>query len=154
MPRGRKRLVDDQVFAVGEVTCIDMSVSFGVGRIDRFGSTPWSEVIQIDVRCRLLDWNYKGVTELAISLHRERRFEDPLRIREFEEKPLDGIGLLETHKDILRAFSFVPPPIFDHVRAMLSTGRSVYVMIHMTRPVRRRAELRHLQFTTDRTEIE
>ncbi|GGF00851.1 hypothetical protein GCM10011611_03020 [Aliidongia dinghuensis] len=154
MRRSRKRIIDDTVLAMGSVEGVDISVSFGLGRRERDKVVPWSEVISMEVTCRLTYWNYKGVDALKVTLYRALEFEDPAYVRDLEAVPLPHVGMLHTQKDLLRAFGDMPPWIFDSARATLTCGKPAYVLIHMTKPVRRRAWLRHLQFTTDRTELE
>jgi hypothetical protein len=81
MPTRRKTAPDEIVLAVGEVTSVDLSVSFVRGHHDRFGVTTWSEVITMEVICRLTDWTFKGIDILKLSMTHDRRVEGPDRIR-------------------------------------------------------------------------
>jgi len=154
MRRGRNRIVDDTVLAMGSVLDVDLSVSFGQGRRERDKVVPWSEVISMEVTCRLTYWNYKGVDALKLTLYHKREFENPAHVRKHEADPLGDVGMLNTGKDMLRAVSWMPLWVFDTVRATLTCGKPAYVLIHMTPPVRGHAWLRHVQFTTDRAETE
>lgn len=88
------------------------------------------------------------------TLSRNADFDDPDYRRDREKTPLPDVRYVDKKKDTLTAYCRMPPSIFDFSRVALTSGRPAFVLIHMMPIPRREWRLRHIQFTTDRREIE
>lgn len=150
MARGARtrRDPEDWLILKVEVRDFDLGASFNCAK-PSFGATePWLQFASLSLAGRTMDFEFKGVSAIAVELNLDTGLDDPARRKQLEERPLKMIGFLDARPERLSVHCYLPSLVFANACRVAGSGKPFWVNLLCSRIRHRKAEVRSVSLST------
>lgn len=150
----RKTRLDDWVILTVEVTGFDLGISYSTTKPLPWRLVPWSQYADLTLVGRAMDFDYKGISAVELSVNLDESLSDPGQQARLRDEPMKSVGSLEIRSDRLNVYLSVPHDVFQHSCTLALSGKPIWAQLTFARIQRRKALVTSFSLNTDRRHYE